>query len=95
MGKAEFMIVPHYMDIHKLVVLASEPCERFTGVNVCADDGSLSADAEYGADRYCDPCRLRDAIGHVRLNTPTYLTYKGNVDSLPTVHFIEERNDNA
>lgn len=44
--------------------LAMEPCENYTGKSTCMDEGSgRTHDAQYGADRYCWPCRIRHAIG--------------------------------
>lgn len=67
MNKTQFLIIPQQIDIDKLILLAAEPCERFTGRSVCSDDSSLSFDAEYTADRYCSSCRVRSAVGHVPL----------------------------
>ncbi len=65
MNTTKFIIFPDLIDIEKLIYLASEPCERYTGSSICSDDPSLSYDAKYGADLYCPPCRIRAAVAHL------------------------------
>jgi hypothetical protein len=53
--------------------LASQPCEAYTS-GTCADDASRSADAQYAAERYCSPCRLRAALAHDSADVETAST---------------------
>lgn len=67
MNTTHFIIIPEDIDTKQLILLASQPCEKYTGTTICPDNPGLTPNAQYTAERYCDPCRLRTAVKHITI----------------------------